>query len=90
MDIKTLLKFIAKAHKNTYAASKEIKNQYRCETPILDQHKDYEYTEVIGNTMILILIIRGHLDVKWFSLKVLTYGLCHIKVRRFLDFLINL
>jgi hypothetical protein len=41
---KELLTFIAKAHKNTYAASKEIKEKYKCD-PILEGHDDYEYSE---------------------------------------------
>lgn len=45
MDKKTLLDFISKAHKNTYAAPKEIRKQHRCEIPILDGHKDYKFTE---------------------------------------------
>jgi hypothetical protein len=38
-----LLKFIAEAHRNTYAAAKEIRAKHRCETPILPGHKDYQY-----------------------------------------------
>ncbi len=30
-----LLKFIAKAHRHTYAAPKEIREKHKCETPIL-------------------------------------------------------
>jgi hypothetical protein len=45
MDKKTLLEFITNAHKHTYAAPKEIKKQYKCETPILSGHKDYEFVE---------------------------------------------
>ncbi|MDA3836479.1 MAG: DUF5680 domain-containing protein [Nanoarchaeota archaeon] len=45
MDKESFLKFLAKAHKNTYAAPKEIKLKYKCETPILPNHKDYEFTD---------------------------------------------
>jgi len=45
MDKKTLLDFIAKAHRNTYAAPKEIKSKHRCEVPILEGHKDYDFSE---------------------------------------------
>ena len=38
-----LLGFIAEAHRNTYAAPKEIKSKHKCETPILEGHKDYHY-----------------------------------------------
>lgn len=41
----SLLEFIAKAHKHTYAAPKEIKSKYRCDTPILPGHKDYDFIE---------------------------------------------
>jgi hypothetical protein len=40
-----LLGFIAKAHRNTYAAPKEIKQKHKCKTPILPEHKDYHFTE---------------------------------------------
>ena len=38
-----LLSFIAEAHKNTYAAPKEIRARHKCEKPILPEHKDYHY-----------------------------------------------
>ena len=42
---KGLIPFIAKAHRNTYAAPPEIKKKYRCETPILPGHKDYHFVD---------------------------------------------
>ena len=45
IDEKSLLEFIAKAHRNTYAAPENIKSRHRCETPILEGHKDYEFVE---------------------------------------------
>lgn len=45
MDKETLLKFIAKAHRHTYAAPKEVRQQHRVETPLLEGHKEYEYIE---------------------------------------------
>ncbi len=45
MDKDSLLEFIAKAHKNTYAASKEVKARYKCEISILPEHKDYDFVE---------------------------------------------
>jgi hypothetical protein len=45
VDKESLLEFIAKAHKNTYAAPKEIKLQYKCQTPILEGHKDYDFVD---------------------------------------------
>lgn len=45
MDKKTLLDFIAKAHRHTYAAPKEVRKQHKCEVPILRGHKDYEFRE---------------------------------------------
>jgi len=45
MDKKSLLAFIAKAHRNTYAAPKETKLKYRCKTPILTGHKDYDFVD---------------------------------------------
>jgi len=45
MDRKELLAFILKAHKNTYAASAEIKQKNKCKTPILIGHKDYHFKE---------------------------------------------
>lgn len=40
-----LLEFIAKAHKQTYAAPDEIREQYRCAVPLLQGHKEFEYTD---------------------------------------------
>jgi hypothetical protein len=40
-----LIKFIAKAHKNTYAAPPEIRKKHKCKIPILKNHKDYEFKE---------------------------------------------
>ena len=40
-----LLKFIAKAHRHTYAAPKKIKAKYKCKTPILPKHKDYDFID---------------------------------------------
>ena len=45
MDKTTLLDFIAKAHRHTYAAPKEVRKKHRCEVPILQGHKDYEFKE---------------------------------------------
>ncbi len=45
VDKELLLKLIAKAHRNTYAAPKEIKSKYKCATPILPGHIDYHFTE---------------------------------------------
>jgi hypothetical protein len=45
MDKKSLLKFIAKAHKNTYAAPKDIRSKYECKIPILTEHKDYDFVD---------------------------------------------
>ncbi|MCF7901436.1 DUF5680 domain-containing protein [Candidatus Woesearchaeota archaeon] len=45
MEKEKLLKIIAKAHKHTYAAPTEIREKHKCETPILDGHKDYEFIE---------------------------------------------
>tara|TARA_Y100000310_G_C20199142_1_gene586053 strand:- start:112 stop:591 length:480 start_codon:yes stop_codon:yes gene_type:complete len=45
MNKESLLKFIAKAHRNTYAAPKEIKMKHKCETPILPEHTDYDFVE---------------------------------------------
>lgn len=45
MNKETLLNFIAQAHKNTYAAPKEIKKQYRCKTSFLPDHKDYDFVK---------------------------------------------
>ena len=45
MDEKSLLEFIARAHGNTYAAPKEIKFLYSCKIPILEKHKDYDFTD---------------------------------------------
>jgi hypothetical protein len=40
-----LIKFIAKAHKNTYAAPQEIRKKHKCKIPILKNHKDYHFKE---------------------------------------------
>ena len=40
-----LLKFISKAHRNTYAAPKEIRKQHRLETPFLPGHKCYYFKD---------------------------------------------
>ena len=40
-----LLKFIAKAHRNTYAAPKEIRQKSRLETPFLPGHKCYHFKD---------------------------------------------
>lgn len=40
-----LLSFIAKAHKNTYAAPKEVRNLHKSATPILLGHKDFDFRE---------------------------------------------
>lgn len=40
-----LLKFIAKAHRNTYAAPSEIKKQSKMQTPFLPGHKCYEFKD---------------------------------------------
>ncbi|MEK6893069.1 MAG: DUF5680 domain-containing protein [Nanoarchaeota archaeon] len=40
-----LLEFIAKAHRNTYAAPGEIRQKHRCKVPILSGHKDYEFVD---------------------------------------------
>lgn len=45
MNKKTLLNFIAKAHRHTYAGPKEIKIKYKCKQPILIGHKDYHFEE---------------------------------------------
>jgi len=45
MDKETLLEFIAKAHKHTYAAPQEIRAKYKCEIPILPGHKDYDFVD---------------------------------------------
>ena len=45
MNKESLLSFIAKAHRNTYAASPEIKAKYKCSIPILPEHKDYDFSE---------------------------------------------
>lgn len=42
--MKDLLEFIFKAHKNTYAAPKEVKVKFKAD-PILPGHKDYDYVE---------------------------------------------
>jgi len=45
MDKKILLAFIAKAHRNTYAATTEVRKQHKCEVPIQAGHTDYEFVE---------------------------------------------
>ena len=45
MDKKTLLNFIAKAHRHTYAAPKEVREQHECDLPIQKGHKDYQFVE---------------------------------------------
>ena len=45
MDKEILLKFISKAHKNTYAAPKDVRKLHRCDVPILKGHKDYVFVE---------------------------------------------
>lgn len=45
MDKESLLEFITKAHRNTYAAPKEVKLKYQCETPLVPGHKDYDFVE---------------------------------------------
>lgn len=45
MEKETLLAFIAKAHRNTYAAPPEIQKQHSCATPILPGHFDYEFVD---------------------------------------------
>jgi len=39
-----LLSFIAKAHRNTYAAPKVVKKRYRC-NPVLEGHKDHHFID---------------------------------------------
>ncbi|MEA3430607.1 MAG: DUF5680 domain-containing protein [Nanoarchaeota archaeon] len=45
MEKEILLKFIAKAHRNTYAAPKEVQQKYKCEVSILKGHYDYDFSE---------------------------------------------
>jgi len=45
VDGRLLLKFIATAHRNTYAATTKVKKQHKCEVPILPKHRDYEFFE---------------------------------------------
>ena len=45
IDKKSLLEFIAKAHRHTYAAPKEVKSKYRCKTPTLPGHTDYYFKD---------------------------------------------
>jgi hypothetical protein len=45
MNEESLLEFIAKAHRNTYAASKEIKMQNLMKTPFLPGHKCYHFKD---------------------------------------------
>ncbi len=42
---KQLLSFIYKAHKNTYAASKEVKKNYKLDTPTNKNHVEYLFSE---------------------------------------------
>ena len=44
MEERQLLNFIAQAHKHTYAAPAEIRKLYRCTVPILEGHKEYDYS----------------------------------------------
>ena len=37
--------FLAKAHRNTYAAPAQIKAKYKCQTPILPGHKDFNFVD---------------------------------------------
>jgi hypothetical protein len=43
MEKENLIDFIAKAHRNTYAAPAEIQKQNRCAEAILPGHVDYEF-----------------------------------------------
>ncbi|MFW5747154.1 MAG: DUF5680 domain-containing protein [Nanoarchaeota archaeon] len=45
MEKHTLLAFIAKAHRHTYAAPPQIREQHRCKIPILEGHKDFEFVD---------------------------------------------
>jgi len=45
MKASSLLKFLTLAHRNTYAAPKEVKQQYKCLSPILEGHKDYDFVQ---------------------------------------------
>ena len=45
VDKKSLLVFIAKAHRHTYAAPEEIRIKYLCEYQVLHGHTDHEYSE---------------------------------------------
>lgn len=45
IDKKSLLEFIAEAHRHTYAAPKEVKSKCKCKTPILPGHKDYHFRD---------------------------------------------
>ncbi len=42
---KLFLQFLAKAHRNTYAAPPEIHKLHRCKTSILPEHKDFHFSE---------------------------------------------
>jgi len=45
MNKTTLLKFIAKAHRNTYAGPKETKLKNKCKKSVLPEHTDYHFKE---------------------------------------------
>jgi len=45
IDQQELLGFIAKAHRNTYAAPKEVRKQHKLETPFLPEHKCYYFKD---------------------------------------------
>jgi hypothetical protein len=45
MDKPTLLAFIAKAHRHTYAAPTKVRKQHLCEIPVLKGHTDHEFSE---------------------------------------------
>src|SRR3989344_3018620 len=45
IDQQELLGFIAKAHRHTYAAPKEVRKQHKLETPFLPGHKCYYFKD---------------------------------------------
>ena len=45
MNKESLLEFIAKAHKHTYAAPDGIRRQFKCKKPILPGHEDYDFVD---------------------------------------------
>jgi hypothetical protein len=45
MNKESLLEFIAKAHKHTYAAPGHIRRQYKRKIPLLPGHEDYDFEE---------------------------------------------